>query len=136
MAYNPYFPATYQPYMMPQQAPIQGITWVQGKNAAMSMNCPAGQTMILMDSDAPYAYKKETAVDGRPLPMETYKLVREEEIQASATVHEEDLKNYVKREQIDEIVTEKIEDIVRDEVERRLSEFSFKPTRRRNTTEE
>lgn len=143
MAYNPYFPNNYQPFMpqfvqpptQPQQP--QGIIWVQGKNAAQSFALNPGQSAILMDSDAPYVYKKETAPDGRPLPMETYKLVKEDEIQES-TVHKDELNNYVRKEQIEEIVTEKIEDIVKDEVERRLSEFSFKPTRTRtkSVTEE
>lgn len=141
MAYNPYFPNSYQPFMpqfVPQQQSPQGIIWCQGKNAAQSYVVGAGQSAILMDSDAPYVYKKETAIDGRPLPMETYKLVKESEIQESAPVHEDDLKNYVRMEQIEDIVTDKVEDIVRDEVERRLSEFSFKPTRRstKNNTED
>jgi hypothetical protein len=132
MAYNPYFPANYQPY--PQQQ--QGILWVQGKVAAQGYPVPAGQSAILMDSDAPYVYKKETALDGRPMPMVTYKLVKEEEVQNPTPVNEDELKKYIRTDQIDQIVTDKVEEIVRDEVERRLSEFSFKPTRKRSTSTE
>jgi hypothetical protein len=130
MAYNPYFPQSYQPYPQyqpyMQQAQTQGITWIQGKNAALSYPLGAGQSAILMDSDAPYVYKKETAPDGRPLPMEVYRLVKEDDKQEKG----DPMKDYIKADQIDEIITEKVEDIVRDEVERRLSEFSFKPTRK------
>ena len=57
MAYNPYFPMNYQqPYIPQYQQPAQqGITWVQGKAGALAVNCPAGQSMVLLDSEAPFA---------------------------------------------------------------------------------
>jgi len=131
MAYNGVYPMIYpqyQPYPVQQS---QGINWVQGRTAAQSFTVPAGQSAILMDSDAPYVYKKETAMDGRPLPMEVYKLVKEEE-----TKKQDDAKNYVRVDQIDDLILDKIEDIVKDEVERRLSELSFKPTRKVKNSEE
>lgn len=121
MAYNPYFQTPYY-----QQPPIQGIIWIQGRQAALAYPVGAGQSVILMDSDAPYVYKKETDQNGRPMPMETFKLVKEDAAQVEP-LHESDLKGYVKADEI--------EDIVREEVERRLSELSFKPTRKRNTEE-
>ena len=147
MAFYNGFPATY-PQMYPQtyapqyqaqqtvQPQQQGITWIQGKAAAMAYQVPAGQSAILLDSDAPYAYKKETGIDGRPLPMETYKLVREDEVKSVPTVQKDDLKQFVRLDEIGDIVAEKVESMVRDEVEKRLSEFSFKPTRKPRSTEE
>ena len=137
MAYNPYFPANYNPYMMPynpqqNQQQGQGIIWVQGRNSALSYPLGAGQSAILMDSDAPYVYKKEIGIDGKPLPLTVFRLVQEDEKQEK----NDPMKDYVKADQIDEIISEKVEDIVRDEVERRLSEFSFKPTRKTKNTED
>ena len=43
-----------------------------------------------------------------------------------APVQKDDLKAYVKTEEVENM----IEDLVRDEVERRMSEISFKPTRK------
>lgn len=140
MVYNNGFPVTYPQMYYPQvqypqvsqysptaqQPQTQGVIWVQGKASAQSYVIPAGQSAILLDSDGPFAYKKETAPDGRPLPMETYRLVREEE--TPAPVQAPDLTGYVKETDVEEIV--------REEVERRISELSFKPTRKKNVTEE
>ena len=90
----------------------------------------AGQSAILMDSEAPYVYKKETAMDGRPLPIEKYRLVKEDE-----PSKEEKKNSYVTTDQIEEIISDKIENIVKEEVDRRLSEFSFKPTRKKTSEE-
>ena len=134
MAYNNIYPAMpyqqYQPYPIQQQT-SQGINWVLGMAGAQSYPVGAGQSAILMDSEAPYVYKKETAMDGRPLPIEKYRLVKEED-----SPKEEKTKNYVTTDQIEEIITDKIEDIVKEEVEKRLSEFSFKPTRKPKNSED
>lgn len=134
MAYNPYFPMNYQqPYIPQYQQPAQqGITWVQGLAGAMSVNVPAGQSVVLLDSEAPYAYKKETGLDGKPLPIEKFRLVKEDEQEKPKA----DLKEYIKREEIEDIITDKLNEVVRDEVDRRLSEFTFKPNNRRKNSED
>lgn len=135
MAYNPYFnyQNPYVPQYQPQYQQTQGIIWVDGKIAAQGYNVGAGQSVILMDSNAPYVYKKETAQDGRPLPMETYKLVKENEQEKPK---ENELKDYIKREEIEDIITDRLNEVVRDEVDRRLSEFTFKPNNRRSKNSE
>ena len=133
MAYNVYptmpYPQ-YQPYPIQQQATSQGINWVQGLGGAQGFYVGAGQSAILMDSEAPYVYKKETAMDGRPLPIEKYRLVKEDD-----SPKEEKKQNYVTTDQIEEIISDRIENIVKEEVDRRLSEFSFKPTRKKTSEE-
>ena len=134
MAYNNIYPMPYQqyqPYPIQQQTASQGINWVQGLGGAQGFYVGAGQSAILMDSEAPYVYKKETAMDGRPLPIEKYRLVKEDD-----SPKEEKAKNYVTTDQIEEIITDRIEDIVKEEVEKRLSEFSFKPTRKPKNSED
>jgi len=132
MAYNPYFPMNYQQPYLPQYQQPQNSLWVQGKAGALAVNCPAGQSMVLLDSEAPFAYKKETDVTGKPLPLETYRLVKEDEQEKPKA----DLKEYIKREEIEDIITDKLNEVVRDEVDRRLSEFTFKPNNRRKNSED
>lgn len=135
MAYNPYFnyQNPYVPQYQPQYQTQQGITWVQGMAGAMAVNVPAGQSVVLLDSEAPYAYKKETGLDGKPLPIEKFRLVKENEQEKPK---EDNLKDYIKREEIEDIITDRLNEVVRDEVDRRLSEFTFKPNNRRSKNSE
>lgn len=135
MAYNPYFnyQNPYVPQYQPQYQTQQGITWVQGMAGAMAVNVPAGQSVVLLDSEAPYAYKKETGLDGKPLPIEKFRLVKENEQEKPK---ENELKDYIKREEVEDIITDRLNEVVRDEVDRRLSEFTFKPNNRRSKNSE
>lgn len=96
MAYNNYFPASYQPVYqqnpypygqpMPQQSnnyypqnsyaqPAQntnGITWVQGEAAAKAYPVAPGQNALLMDSEGECFYIKSTDATGMPLPLRTF----------------------------------------------------------------
>lgn len=92
MAYGAMFPQNYQqPYQqayqpqyygnvqnapqMPQNAPAQsnnGITWVQGEAAAKSFPVGAGQSVLLMDSEASSFYIKSTDQSGMPQPLKIY----------------------------------------------------------------
>lgn len=136
MAYNPYFPMNYQQPYMPQYQPQQNnmvCEWVQGEASAAAMpNPPVGGTGIYMDVSKPYVYKKETGLDGKPLPIEKFRLVKEDEQEKPKV----DLKEYIKREEIEDIITDKLNEVVRDEVDRRLSEFTFKPNNRRKNSED
>ena len=75
MAYpNSYFPVGYQPYQ-PQQQPQQqnhGIIWVDGENAARSFMVGAGQSVMLMDSNASCFYIKTADQSGMPLPLRVF----------------------------------------------------------------
>ena len=74
MAYfNNGFPATYQPLyqpqmMQPQQqpAPQNGITWVQGEQAAKSYLVAPGNTVQLWDSEEKVIYLKSADASGMP----------------------------------------------------------------------
>lgn len=86
MAYNNYmFPVGYQPTYFPQtptlnaqQNPQQqqntsnGIQWVQGEAAAKSFFVPAGQNVLLMDSESSCFYIKSTDNAGMPLPLRIF----------------------------------------------------------------
>ena len=69
MAYNNYFPAGYQPFNQPQQMYPQannGIQWVQGIEGAKAHPVGAGQSVLLMDSDANCLYIKSADQTGLP----------------------------------------------------------------------
>lgn len=80
MAYNNYFPATYQPYYPTQNnayptqmnvAPTQptqntGIIWVQGEAGAKSYLVAPNNTVPLWDSEAQTIYLKSADASGMP----------------------------------------------------------------------
>ena len=76
----------------------QGINWVQGEAAAKSWYVPAGQTVLLMDSEEMKFYLKTADASGIPLPLRvfTYSEVKE------AT--KGDSSNYVTRAEFDDLM--------------------------------
>lgn len=126
--------ATYNGYTAPQnnsmnnlptmnnQTPISPkFDVVQGELAANMYQTENGQEVILMDMDNPYVYKKRRGLDGKLEPIEKYKLVKEEETPV------DNLKDYVRQEELQAI----IENIVKNEVEKKLSDITLKPTRKK-----
>lgn len=105
---------------------------VSGKTAADIYNVDMGKQAILIDIDNPVIYKKSRGMDNK-LEMEQYDLVLHKE--EDKTVSKVDLNQYVKKEAIEEIVSDR----VKEEVDRRLSEISFTPapkTTRKKTSED
>lgn len=92
MGYSQNYNAQPQPQMnyqqMPQQpqmsyqAPTQNqsIIWVQGEAGAKAYPVAAGQSVLLMDSEDAVLYVKSTDMTGRPLPMESYDLVKRDSV--------------------------------------------------------
>ena len=58
----------------------QSIIWVQGEAGAKAYPVAAGQSVLLMDSEDAVLYVKSTDVTGRPLPMESYDLVKRDSV--------------------------------------------------------
>lgn len=109
----PYMPQQYgyQPMpMMPQpmQAPQQqqpqsnGIVWVQGEQAAKSYLVGAGNSVLLMDSDATRFYLKSADNSGMPLPLRIfeYKEIQPGQQPPVQTIQTED---FVTRKEFDEL---------------------------------
>ena len=131
MAYGSIYPATYQPmyYQQPtMQAPQQpaqpiqqqnqsSIVWVQGEAGAKAYPVAAGNSVLLMDSENPVLYMKSTDSSGKPLPIETYDLVKREPVsyqpipqaQVQQKMPDIDLSNYVKNEDLEAKVMELID---------------------------
>lgn len=68
-----------QPVQNTQSTGNQGFVWVQGEAGAKAYPVAAGNSVLLMDSESPVLYMKSTDISGRPLPIETYDLVKREE---------------------------------------------------------
>lgn len=73
MAYNSYFPTSYQypsftqQQQMPQQQNNNGIVWIQGEGAARSFLVAPNTSVVLFDSDDPMFYIKSADQSGMPL---------------------------------------------------------------------
>lgn len=108
-----------QPQMQqPQQnqsAGNSGFVWVQGEAGAKAYPVAAGNSVLLMDSEAPVLYMKSTDSSGRPLPIETYDLVKREAVSYQAPqvpspkAPEIDLSEYVKASDLESMVNALIE---------------------------
>lgn len=92
---------------MQPQSNNAGFVWVQGEAAAKAYPVAAGNSVLLMDSEAPVLYMKSTDVSGRPMPMETYDLVKRENVVASQPKQQQiDLSEYVKMSDLESKVKE------------------------------
>lgn len=103
------------------QSNASNIQWVQGESGALAFPVGPGQTVILLDSDDPVAYKKSADETGKPLHMEIYDLVKRVTTPTVPTFNSDE---YVKKNDIKSMITELIE----QEVEKRVSQMSFKPS--------
>lgn len=94
---------------IPQPQVTNTYAWVQGEASAKAYPVAPGNTVLLMDSEAPVLYMKSTDMNGRPLPMETRYLVSREEfdrIQNGATFEAPSLDNYVTKEELNNYISE------------------------------
>lgn len=128
---NPYMPQN-QPQnqqvnnLPPATQNVQNSTKfdvVQGELAANMYPTDNGQEAILIDMDNPFVYHKKRGIDGKLEPMKKFRLV---EVEDKPEEQKIDLSGFVKQEEIENIV----EKLVREEVEKKLSEVTLKPSRR------
>ena len=104
---------------------------VSGRTAADIYNVEMGKQAILIDIDNPVIYKKSRDMDNK-LEMLQYDLVLHVD-EPQVVAPQINLDDYVKKESVDKIV----EDRVKEEVDKRLSEISFTPkTTRKKVSEE
>lgn len=97
------------------------LAYVANRTAADLFNVMPGQTAILVDIDAPFVYRKERQQDNTLLPLRVFDLVQHVEKEPA-----KDMNGYVKREDLDRIISE--------EVEKRISE-AFSRTKRKEETQ-
>jgi hypothetical protein len=140
--YSQSYPQTYPSYsnyqypqptqMMQQQIPqvVQNqilMVWVQNEEEASKYPLSAGQSVFLMNQNDDYLYMKSVDQLGKTTFVKK-RLVDE-------TEHREkqiDLSCYIRKEELEPL----IEDKIQKEVEKRVSEISFKPTKTRRKSNE
>ena len=86
----------------------------------------AGTEVILFDMDNPMVYRKARGFDNKLEPMETYDLVLHKEKEEKQDEH------YLTEDEIQKIIDSKVQ----KEVDKRISEISFKPATKKTKSEE
>ena len=81
MPMYPNYAQMFQPQM--NEAEGVGFIWVQGKEGAKAYPVAPNKTVLLLDSENPYVYKKVADKDGKPIEFKTYKLVEQFEGESS-----------------------------------------------------
>jgi len=108
-SYNTQMRQMLNPYMMNQTPQMNnsntGFIWVQGEAAAKAYPVAAGNTVLLMDSESQVLYIKSTDATGKPLPMETYDLVKREDPVAS---EEKETVEYVSKDEVMRMISEAV----------------------------
>lgn len=107
MAYNSYYPATYQQPMMyaqqmpaPQSAQHNGVTWVQGEVGARAYPVDPGKSVMLLDSDESRFYIKSADSSGMPLPLRIFSYT--EEVGTQSHENRIDTSQFVTREEFNQ----------------------------------
>lgn len=117
-----------QPVMaqQPIQVPNQILAWVQSEEEGVNYPLNAGQSIFLMNQRADYLYMKSVDQLGKVTFIKK-RLVDETENKDS-----EQLKDFIRKEELEELITDRI----REEIEKKISEISFKPANTKKKNEE
>lgn len=140
--YSQSYPQTYpsysnyqypQPMQMMQQQVSQVVqnqilmVWVQNEEEAQKYPLSAGQSVFLMNQNDDYLYMKSVDQLGKTTFVKK-RLIDETENRENQI----DLSGYIRKEELEPL----IEDKIQKEVEKRVSEISFKPTKTRRKSNE
>ena len=117
MAYNNYFPMSYQQqmypqpyqqipqvYQLPQNNQQSGIVWVQGEAGAKSYLVGAGNSVLLMDSENSVFYIKSTDTSGMPMPLRIFdysERTAEQHTDTATSAPNVNLDDYVTKAELD-----------------------------------
>lgn len=133
MAYNNYYPATYQqfPYMAqngpyssdfqqgqtniqrPQAGAVNGIIWVQGEAGAKAYPVAPNNTVQLWDAESQTIYLKSADISGMPTMKVLEYTIRDETTAGNAL--RKDLSAYVTREEFEQKLGELMKKVSADE---------------------
>ena len=109
------------PAQMQPQAHNQILfAWVQSEEEGTKFPLAAGQSIFLMNQNADYLYMKSVDQLGKTTFIKK-RLVDETDNKEPKI----DLSAYIRKDEIEKLVSDKIQ----EEVEKRVSEISFKPTK-------
>jgi len=115
-----------QTIQQPQQPVSQNqnivMMWVTSEDTVRNFLVPPGGSAFFMHENEPYLYMKSADSFGKSTIIKK-KLIDE------TPENENQFADFIKREEIEDIVQKR----VREEVEKRMSEISFKPTKPKKT---
>ena len=114
--YYPQYQQNYPQITYPstQQTPI---IWITSEDSVRNYPVAPGGSVLFMHENEPYMYMKCADQLGK------CNIIKKRLVDESDS--KEDLSDYIKREEIENLIS----DAVRSEVEKRMSEISFKPTK-------
>ena len=112
------------PVVQPQVHATPILDWVQSEDEAMNYPLNTGQSIFLMSQREPYLYMRSVDQLGKSTFIKK-RLVDESDNKDS------NLRDYIRREELDNLISDRIQ----REIEKRMSEISFKPTKKRNDEE-
>lgn len=122
----PQMPQMQMPSYQQQQASSNvtqtPIVWVTSEDTVRNYPVAPGGSVLFMNENEPYMYMKSADQLGKSTIIKK-RLVDETDEKDSRI----DLKDYIKKEEIENIIF----DAVRSEVDKRMSEISFKPTKKK-----
>ena len=125
MVANPYMiNAGYlQPTQQPQtQIPSSKFAYAMGEAGAQAYPVQPGETVAIFDSTAPVLRMKTVGVDGKPLEMEVYDMIKRE---VSKQEPEKDpMDVFATKDEIRDLIAP----YVKEELERAIAGLSIKPT--------
>lgn len=115
-----------QPIQM-QQQPVQMsqnqiLAWIKSENDVADYPLTPGQSIFLMTQDEKFLFGKSCDQLGKTTVIKK-RLVDETEGQTNKV----DFSEYIRKEELENLIT----DMIQKEVEKRVSEISFKPTKSR-----
>lgn len=98
--YQGYNQSYYQPMTQySAQTPQQGIIWVQGEEGAKAYMVAAGNSVLLMDSEASAFYIKSTDQSGMPMPLRVFEYSERQQ-----TTKPQKGEEYVTRREFEEFI--------------------------------
>ena len=134
------YPNYQQQYQQPMQVqpvvpqPIQPIqtqnqlfAWVKDEKEALDFPLSAGQSIFLMNQNDDYLYAKSVDQLGKS------KFIKKRLVDESDNTDKHlDLKEYIRREELDNLISDKIQ----NEIEKRMSQITLKPTKKKTIVED
>lgn len=132
--YSSYQPQ-YQPVQMSQPTASPPVTntqnqilaWVASEEEGTNFPLNPGQSIFLMNQKEPYLYMKSVDQLGKTT------FIKKRLVDESDTPENKiDLTKYITREELENLITDKIQ----KEVEKRVSQISFKPTKKKTVVVE
>ena len=117
--------SNYQQQAQPVQVPNQILAWVKNEDEAVNFPLNIGQSIFLMSQSQPFLYSKSVDQLGK-VTFVKKRLVDE------GGNKDEELKDYIRREELENLISDRI----REEIDKKMSEISFKPAKTKPRTEE